>query len=190
MKFDEVYTYWSNNRWSSVLIRLPQVDGEKFPCWFISSKANGEWGTTWIPCTPSKALLGFLVLWGFIMFNGRSQQNCWHKVEDVNILHVFCTIKRALLYTNMYMCPIRTQNRVLYSHKPTKTKKLKLWREKCLLLIKWIEPNSTTKVPCRGNHSRHIWSTFVLYPINIGQFTHFTLRTRHLKNEVYWTRYL
>lgn len=35
----------------------------KPPCCFISSNANGEWGTTCTPCTPSKAVLGFTGLW-------------------------------------------------------------------------------------------------------------------------------
>lgn len=51
------------------------------PCCFISSNANGERGTTCTPCTPSKAVLGFIELWAPICNLAISQLNmtdCQH----------------------------------------------------------------------------------------------------------------
>ena len=62
---------------------LSHGDWRKSLCWLISSKGNGEWGTRWTPCTPSRALLVFNALWVHIKLIGNPSnvQKCPYRLN-------------------------------------------------------------------------------------------------------------
>lgn len=56
------FTHCINSSWFASVVDAPPVEVWKSPLWLVSVKPNGEWGTTWTPWTPSRALLWLTIL--------------------------------------------------------------------------------------------------------------------------------
>lgn len=61
-----IFSYCTVSIWLAPIAAFSHLDPWKSPFGFICSNSNGEWGTSWTPCTPSRDLLVFKVLWELI----------------------------------------------------------------------------------------------------------------------------
>lgn len=77
------FTHCINNRWFASIAELLLIDWGKSPSSVVFSNANGEWGTTWTPWTPSRVLIGFNIAWGLISF---SVVNSIKLIASMNLL--------------------------------------------------------------------------------------------------------
>lgn len=56
------FTHCISSCWFASVVDTRPVEVWKPPLWVVSVKSNGEWGATWTPWTPSRALLWFRML--------------------------------------------------------------------------------------------------------------------------------